>query len=62
MTTVGLINAAGTTERLELAEPPSLHRPTGPLRSRVAYAAAHVIPRVGAENATWDWTPRPPAS
>jgi hypothetical protein len=60
MTTIGLINAAATTERLQLAESPSLQRPRVPLRSRVAYAAAHVIPRVAAENvpgapADLDW-------
>ena len=39
-----------TTARWELAEAPALTRPSTPLRLRVAYAAAHVIPRVGAEN------------
>ena len=29
---------------------PALRRPTAPLRSRVAYAAAHVVPRVAGEN------------
>ena len=60
MTAVATIDAAGTVGRHELAAPPALRRPTGPLRSRVAYAAAHVVPRVGAENvpgapADLDW-------
>jgi hypothetical protein len=60
MTAVATIDAAGTVGRHELAAPPALRRPAGPLRSRVAYAAAHVVPRVGAENvpgapADLDW-------
>ena len=60
MTAVATIDAAGTVGRYELATPAALRRPAGPLRSRVAYAAAHVVPRVGAENvpgapADLDW-------
>ncbi len=57
---VALLDAAGEVQRHALAEPPALERPSGPARSRVAYAAAHVIPRVAAENvpgapADLDW-------
>ena len=50
MSTVTSVDAAGHTEQWELAPAPAFTRPLGPLRSRVAYAAAHVVPRVGAEN------------
>jgi hypothetical protein len=50
MSTVMTIDATGAVHRLDLSDTPSFHRPTGPLRSRVAYAAAHVVPRVTAEN------------
>src|SRR5437588_344785 len=50
MTGVTLIDAQGTTRSIELGEAPVFSRPTGPLRSRVAYAAAHVIPKRWAEN------------
>ncbi len=50
MTAVTLIDAAGTLQRRDLSAAPSLHRPVVPLRSRVGYAAAHVVPRVAAEN------------
>ena len=50
MRDVTAIDAAGGLQRWELSDAPSLRRPTGPLRSRVAYAAAHVVPRVAAEN------------
>ena len=60
MTAVATIDAAGTVGRHELAARPALRLPARPLRSRVAYAAAHVVPRVGAENvpgapADLDW-------
>lgn len=48
--TVRLLAADGTTSPLELGEAPAFERPAGPLRSRVAYAAAHVIPKPWAEN------------
>src|SRR4029450_2162466 len=47
---VTAVDAAGELRRWELSDARSFHRPTGPLRSRVAYAAAHVVPRVTAEN------------
>jgi hypothetical protein len=50
MNAVTLIDAAGGLQRRHLSDPPPLHRPGTPLRSRVAYAAAHVVPRVAAEN------------
>ena len=50
MRDVAAIDAAGDVRRWELADAPSFRRPTAALRSRVAYAAAHVVPRVGAEN------------
>lgn len=48
--TVRLLNADGTTSTADLGVAPAFDRPTGPLRSRVAYAAAHVIPKPWAEN------------
>ena len=36
--------------RFEAGERPDFARPTAPLTSRVAYAAAHVVPRTTAEN------------
>ena len=58
--TVTLIGADGTTSRASLGAAPDLRRPTAPLRSRVAYAAAHVIPKPWADNvpgapADLDW-------
>jgi hypothetical protein len=50
MTRVTLLHADGTTSAAELPEPPERRRPAEPLRSRVAYAAAHVIPKPWAEN------------
>jgi hypothetical protein len=50
MSTVTLVDSAGGLHRRQLSDAPSLHRPHTPLRSRVAYAAAHVVPRVTAEN------------
>jgi hypothetical protein len=47
---VALLNADGTTSRAELGEAPSFDRPSSPLRTRVAYAAAHVIPKPWADN------------
>ena len=45
-----LVDASGRAGAVELKEAPAYTRPTGPLRSRVAYAAAHVIPRATADN------------
>jgi len=44
------IDAAGGLSRWELSGAPEFRRPVEPLRSRIAYAAAHVVPRVAAEN------------
>ncbi|MGI5128250.1 dihydrodipicolinate synthase family protein [Pseudonocardia sp. CA-107938] len=49
MGTVALLRD-GQVQRRELAAPPTFTRPTAPLRSRVAYAAAHVVPRIDGEN------------
>ena len=56
MTDLHLIDAAGVSSTVELKPAPAYSRPTTPLTSRVAYAAAHVIPRVAADN-----TPGQPA-
>ena len=50
MTDVTLLDADGATRPLTLREPAGLQRPAAPLRSRVAYAAAHVVPRVSGDN------------
>lgn len=50
MTAVATIDPADVVGRWELSDAPARSRPTAPLRSRVAYAAAHVVPRVAAEN------------
>ncbi|MGN7799354.1 dihydrodipicolinate synthase family protein [Leifsonia sp. 22587] len=49
-TPVTLLHADGTTSTTDLGTAPAFSRPTAPLRSRVAYAAAHVIPKPWAEN------------
>lgn len=50
MTELPLVDADGVTRRVPLNPAPAFSRPTRPLTSRVAYAAAHVIPRPFAEN------------
>ena len=45
-----LLDPEGATSTAELAEAPSFTKPTEALRSRVAYAAAHVVPKVWADN------------
>ena len=45
-----LIDATGSIRTEPLASAPVFTKPTVPLRSRVAYAAAHVIPKAWAEN------------
>ncbi|MGY1829763.1 dihydrodipicolinate synthase family protein [Geodermatophilus sp. SYSU D01180] len=50
MSTAVLLGADGRTRLLPLGEPAAVRRPSGPLRSRTAYAAAHVVPRVPGEN------------
>jgi hypothetical protein len=50
MSEVHAVDAAGGLTSWTLSDAPAFHRPAGPLRSRTAYAAAHVVPRVTAEN------------
>ncbi|MFJ2543939.1 dihydrodipicolinate synthase family protein [Microbacterium sp. NPDC087589] len=56
MSTLRLLNATGAVTDAELREGGGYARPTSPLQSRVAYAAAHVVPKVHADN-----TPGQPA-
>jgi len=56
MTTIRLLAADGATSDAALNDSGAYTRPTTPLRSRVAYAAAHVVPTVHADN-----TPGQPA-
>lgn len=56
MTTLRLLDAAGAVTDAELREGGGYSRPASPLVSRVAYAAAHVVPKVHADN-----TPGQPA-
>ncbi|MGP9539229.1 DUF993 family protein [Brachybacterium sp. AOP43-C2-M15] len=51
-----LLDEDGALRRLPLAEAPAFARPTSPLRSRVVYAAVHVVPRAHGDN-----TPGAPA-
>jgi len=51
-----LIDAAGVSSSVALKPAPEFTKPTAPLTSRVAYAAAHVIPEKHADN-----TPGQPA-
>jgi hypothetical protein len=41
--TINLPRADGSAESLALHDPPAWTRPEGPIRSRIAYAAAHVV-------------------
>jgi hypothetical protein len=45
-----LLNADGSTASVALAAAPAFVKPAGPLTSRTAYAAAHVVPEPWAEN------------
>ncbi|MBS1673650.1 MAG: dihydrodipicolinate synthase family protein [Actinobacteria bacterium] len=56
MTTIRLLAADGATSEAELNDSGAFARPTAPLQSRVAYAAAHVVPKTHADN-----TPGQPA-
>lgn len=56
MSTITLLSPSGKLSRTELASPAPWTKPAGALRSRLAYAAAHVVPSVHAEN-----TPGSPA-
>lgn len=55
-TALTLLAADGTTRAVALAPAPTFARPRRPLQSRVAYAAAHVVPKAHADN-----TPGQPA-
>ena len=56
MTSLTLLDADGALRAAELAEAPAFVKPRHPLSSRVAYAAAHVVPKAHADN-----TPGQPA-
>lgn len=56
MTTLRLLSASGELSDAALNDSGGYRRPTSPLRSRVAYAAAHVVPKAHADN-----TPGQPA-
>lgn len=56
MTELTLLAADGAVTSVPLSDAPGFARPAAPLRSRVAYAAAHVVPIVSADN-----TPGQPA-
>ncbi len=56
MTDLTLLSAEGATTKVALSPAPGYAKPAGPLRSRVAYAAAHVVPKTSADN-----TPGQPA-
>jgi hypothetical protein len=56
MTHLTLLDATGALRTTDLLEATGYIKPTGPLRSRVAYAAAHVVPVTWADN-----TPGSPA-
>lgn len=48
--TLTLLGADGALTTAELHEAPGFAKPAGPLRSRTAYAAAHVVPKTWADN------------
>jgi hypothetical protein len=50
MPTIGTLSANGTHGSRVLTGVPHFTRPTTPLRSRTAYAAAHVVPKVTGDN------------
>ena len=50
MTTLRLLSASGELSDAALNDSGGYSRPLEPLRSRVAYAAAHVVPKVHADN------------
>jgi hypothetical protein len=50
MSHLTLLAGDGALSRVALADAPGYTRPDGPLRSRVAYAAAHVVPKIHADN------------
>lgn len=50
MSALVLLGADGTLTRAPLADSPGFSRPAGPLRSRSAFAAVHVVPKAWADN------------
>ncbi|WP_336626590.1 MULTISPECIES: dihydrodipicolinate synthase family protein [unclassified Microbacterium] len=50
MTDLTLLAPDGATRRVPLVDTSGYARPMAPLRSRVAYAAAHVVPKTHADN------------
>lgn len=56
MTSIPLLSRSGRVTTIEAIEPPQRSKPEKPLVSRVAFAAAHVVPDVHGEN-----TPGQPA-
>ena len=50
MTTLTLIDESGALTAVPLAQAPAFLKPRHPLTSRVAYAAAHVVPKPFADN------------
>ncbi|MDR6904930.1 hypothetical protein J2X63_000616 [Agromyces sp. 3263] len=56
MTAITLIDGTGDLRAVPLAEAPAFSKPRHPLTSRIAYAAAHVVPKPFADN-----TPGEPA-
>lgn len=56
MSTLRLLRPSGETAAVALNDSGAYRRPAAPLQSRVAYAAAHVVPKVHADN-----TPGQPA-
>lgn len=56
MTDLTLLSADGALRTVPLNAAPGYTKPTAPLQSRVAYAAAHVVPKIHADN-----TPGQPA-
>ena len=50
MSGIRLVAADGAVAAVELAAAPAFSKPAAPLTSRLAYAAAHVVPRTTAEN------------
>lgn len=50
MTKLTLIDKDGATRTVEATPAPAFAKPTRPLQSRVAYAAAHVVPLAWADN------------
>lgn len=60
MSTLTLLSGDGDITTAALAEAPAFAKPTGALQSRIAYAAAHVVPLTWADNtpgraASIDW-------